>query len=163
MAYNLLLGVLHLLYLTHGLIELQSMELVSCANKNICHENKNLRIVLKASAIETASGTGSISGIITGGQTWNDSHGQWELLESLNIAINYRDAVWEYQLEDKGSFWTKTEDYCGPMLTSCDSYEHAVSCPNKGNWGLALKDGTQCTKYGIEDVETWEATLSIQS
>eukprot|EP01083_Nonionella_stella_P156871 508513_1 len=84
-----------LFHATHAFMELQSMEIVSCANKNICHEDKNLRIVLKASTIEITPGTGSISGIVTGGQSWNDSFGNWELLESLNIDINYHDAVWE--------------------------------------------------------------------
>eukprot|EP01083_Nonionella_stella_P067463 178471_1 len=105
MTHGLIFVVLHFLNIARGLVELQSMEIVSCANKNICHENKNLRIVLKASAIEPTAGTASISGVVTGGQMWNDTHGEWELLESLNIDINYHDAVWEYQLEDKGTFW----------------------------------------------------------
>eukprot|EP01083_Nonionella_stella_P162707 534361_1 len=95
MPHGLLFILLDLLHVVHGLVELQSMEIVSCANKNICHEEKNLRIVLKASTIETTAGAGSISGIVTGGQSWNDSFGNWELLESLNIDINYHDAVWE--------------------------------------------------------------------
>eukprot|EP01083_Nonionella_stella_P316148 1144808_1 len=99
--------MIYLCHIAHGLMELQSMEIVSCANKNICHEDKNLRIVLKVSTIETTPGAGSISGIVTGGQNWNDSFGNWELLESLNIDIDYHDAVWEYQLKDAGTFWTK--------------------------------------------------------
>eukprot|EP01083_Nonionella_stella_P097741 274761_1 len=123
-------------HIARGLMELQSMEIVSCANKNICHEDKNLRIVLRASTIETIPGSASISGIVTGGQNWNDSFGNWELLESLNIDINYHDAVWEYQLEDKGTFWTKNEEFCGPFFTECSSYDNSVSCPSRGDYGL---------------------------
>eukprot|EP01083_Nonionella_stella_P058498 153169_1 len=86
--------MVYLCHIAHSLMELQSMEIVSCANKNICRDDQNLRIVLKASTIETSPGSGSISGIVTGGQNWNDSFGNWELLESLNININYHDAVW---------------------------------------------------------------------
>eukprot|EP01083_Nonionella_stella_P232170 819293_1 len=156
-------SIVYLCHVVHGLMELQSMEIVSCANKNICHDDKNLRIVLKASTIETNPGSGSISGIVTGGQNWNDSFGNWELLESLNIDINYHDAVWEYQLEDEGTFWTKTEEFCGPFFTPCSSYDNGVSCPDRGDWGLVLMDSVLCTKYAIENVEKWEATVSIQS
>eukprot|EP01083_Nonionella_stella_P279515 950814_1 len=140
---NMMMWLAVMVYLCHialGLMELQSMEIVSCANKNICHDGKNLRIVLKASTIETTPGAGSMSGIVTGGQNWNDSFGNWELLESLNIDINYHDAVWEYQLDDGGTFWTKAEDLCGPFLTPCSSYDNAVSCPDRSDWGLVLID-----------------------
>eukprot|EP01084_Bolivina_argentea_P025747 47879_1 len=84
--------IIHLFHVGYGLVELQSMEVVSCANKNICQDGKNLRIVLKASAIETVAGTGSMSGIITGGQSWSDAQGNWQLRESLTIDINYHNA-----------------------------------------------------------------------
>eukprot|EP01083_Nonionella_stella_P266900 902251_1 len=132
------------------------MEVVSCANKNICQDGKNLRIVLKASTIETAAGTGSMSGIITGGQSWSDAQGNWQLRESLTIDINYQNAVWEYQLQNNGIFWTKTEDYCGPILTACNSFENYVECPDRGNYGLVLVNTVESTKYSIDNVEKWE-------
>eukprot|EP01083_Nonionella_stella_P058497 153168_1 len=58
--------MVYLCHIAHSLMELQSMEIVSCANKNICRDDQNLRIVLKASTIETSPGSGSISGIVTG-------------------------------------------------------------------------------------------------
>ena len=30
----------------------------------------------------------------SGGQSWNDSYGEWTLLETLNIDIEYKNAVW---------------------------------------------------------------------
>eukprot|EP01084_Bolivina_argentea_P296977 511571_1 len=154
-----------LLHRAYCLIELQSMEIASCANKNVCHNDTNLRMVLTASASET-SGNGSISGVITAGQTWTDSYGDWKLRESLTININYiQNAVWEYQLEDVGKFWTKHEDICGPVVTPCSSFENYVECANRGGYGLALLDSdSQYTKHTINNAEKkWNASISIES
>eukprot|EP01084_Bolivina_argentea_P296975 511568_1 len=104
-----------------------------------------------------------MSGIITGGQSWSDAQGNWQLRESLTIDINYQNAVWEYQLQDEGIFWTKAEQPCGPFLTACNSSANYVDCPDRGNFGLALANSVKCTKYSIDNVEKWEATVSIHS
>eukprot|EP01083_Nonionella_stella_P092052 257532_1 len=63
----------------------------------------------------------------------------------------------------KEHFGPKMKNFVVLFFTACDSYDNSVSCPDKGGFGLALVDATLCTKYAIENVEKWEAAVSIQS
>merc|ERR1719295_938550 len=107
---KLLFGAIscNIAHVAYGSLELISKEIVSCSNSNVCVDGKNLRIVLKASALETTAGEGSIIGTITGGQSWNDSYGEWTLLHPINIELDYQNAVWEHQLEEIKQFYLKT-------------------------------------------------------
>eukprot|EP01083_Nonionella_stella_P079056 216662_1 len=62
----------------------------------------------------------------------------------------------------KGHFGPKMKNFAVLFFTPCSSY-NSVVCPDTGGSGLALTDGVLCTKYAIENVEKWEATISIQS
>jgi hypothetical protein len=150
-----------------SVIDLQSISVVPCTNKAICQNGKNLKIIFRASAIETASGIGNISGIITAGHAWNDSFGNWTLSESIEIDINYRNAVWEYRLNEVGQFFTLSEFQCGGAFPSCTFQTNYVECANRNQsgipGGLYLVDSMPCTKYSIETVETWTADVFVRS
>jgi len=151
--------------IVRGLIDVTFMEVVDCADKFVCQDGKNLRIVFEASAIEMSEGEGTITGIVTGGQMWSDDNGDWELLESLMVEINYTNALWEYQLEELKQFSIKTESWCGPAswFPDCDTFDVYGECESMDGMGLGLTDGTEYTKHSIDVVEAWGAAVSIQS
>eukprot|EP01083_Nonionella_stella_P317019 1152469_1 len=63
----------------------------------------------------------------------------------------------------KERFGPKMKNFVVLFFTPCSSYDNSVSCPDSGGYGFALLDSVLCTKYGIVNVEKWEATVTIQS
>ena len=109
-----------------------------------------------------------------------DKHGliiwKWELLEELNIDINYKNASWglfiffrdvtfqcnnfdssvlEYQLENQGEFPIQAEALC--FSGSCNT-PSSGPCLNQWGLGLTLDTFQTATKYAIENLPKVKVT-----
>jgi len=156
---------------------LDSMEMVACDNSHLCDDGVNLRIVFNASASKVSPGLGSFIGTISSGNQWNDSFGEWELTQSIEIDIDY-DAFSEYKLLDKGTIPIWLERVCyiikeGAPGVACEDIKDFPILPcnvwiegsqENDNVTMYLVERSRFNVFAVsEAVNTWNAHVSIAS